>query len=1027
MSLLSKTHQNLIYHFNLNFCQRNVNNFNFNEQNPKNIHCLELIKGNTTIETIYAIRKTEEFNISTDSQNENSKEKSKSIHNNQLENDNLNNRSIESSSDHSLDQFKLFCILNGAEKVAEKFQLTTQLVTWNIQDKMIKVLELKEYQKNLMLSILRRILQSEHTLVALFDSTELNSKSWNIIRYATPGNLNHFDELISESQNGVDKAHDSCTVMSIIVQEDERNLLKITFSTVNMLERLIIIGETNDDFRFNCLGSLFVSLNVKECIVYSNSITKKLFHSLEFQSSRCNIELSLSTKNQQFESDEGVRVIHSLIRSKYISDAIMLSQKITSSAKCISAASCLLNLVQNKDNHGYFMLKEYDTKLYLKLNSILMRELNVIPPVSNKKTVCLYTHLDRCKTRIGSRLLASWIRQPLIEVSEIERRQNFVEVFVDDPTLLENVISQISKFPDLDILLKKMHQQRLNLNHLYVLYLTANNIPALINYLESGLKCDYLEKLLSKLRNIELLLQNFLSLVQLTLDLSKAKNYEFIINPNLNSDLNELMQDWKYLEGCINSCHSKFCEEHLLEEEFVEVKKGKFSNVEQYYFKVPSKLVKEQGIILEQKKSYSLITTEGLQNISHSIFELKKEYEELQASIIKIVNSKVSTYLPVFSELRDCIAIIDVILSFASVATESNYTKPLILSSSKNEIQIKDGWHPLLEYSLDDQSKIIPNNVNLNKFRRFQIITGVNCGGKSTYLKMIGILIIMAQIGSFIPAKEGSLISIRDFILVRIGASDSLTSGVSTFLQEMNEAQSIISNATKNSIILIDELGRGTSTRDGFGLSWSISEYIIQSTNAMCLFATHFHELTALENIFQGVVNLKVSVHHDKEFLMEYKIYDGISGESLGIQVAKLAGFPFEVLNIANEKLNQLKSLKESRTEEYYSENDGKSNNNPIPKRRKLSQEFDTEVNDSNEVNNTIKLLKGNKNGSIFIKSFLKSISNINEESQNSTEEIIHNFQKIKIKTIQEARNDPNVGIALVQLKKHFEQKIKNI
>jgi len=901
----------------------------------------------------------------------------------------------------SLDDFKLFCVLNGAQRIAEQFKLTTQLVEWTLKHQKYVVLEMKEYQKSLLLTMLRKLLESPHTFVTLFDQDSNNPNQWEIVRYATPGNLNHFDELISESTGGIEKAHENSAVMTARIELDKASQKpKVSMAAINLLERRINIAQFLDDTLFSMMGDVLVALNVKECLVYQNSYVRTIEQALKGEMKYTNVELTLSKKKQLFEDVDGLSVLHTLIRSKYLSDATMAAQELPETLNCIGALSEHLNLMQNEDNHQYFTLQTHDLRAYMHVNNTVMRELNIIPPLNDGSSFCLYSLLDKCRTRVGSRLLSSWIRQPLINAEEIKCRQDIVQAFMDDNMFMEDVSGQLVTIPDLDVLMKKMHQQRLSLEALYSLYEASQVLPSLIRLLNGKNDGRLQRNLVDSLQHIEQQLRGFQTIVELSIDFKKVNDHhgpEYIINPSLNKNLLQLKSDWDYLEGCVQTVYQKFCTDCNSTDEQVLLKRGKVSGMSQYYYRVPKKVAfdKDAVVVLDEKKTYSRVTTEALQNLNSAIGQLKQEYEQQQIGITKVINKKVASFLPLFAEFRENIAGIDVIVSFARVSSENEYTRPEVLPVESNEIRFRNARHPLLEQMMEDRGMVIPNDVHLNGYdKRFYIITGMNCGGKSVYLKMIGLLVLLAQIGCYIPADAGSKVSIRHMIQARIGASDSLHRGVSTFMQEMVEAQGIVTKSAASTLVLIDELGRGTSTTDGFGLAWSISEHIIQRTGAMCLFATHFHELTALEQMHQGVKNLQVCVHRAEELIMEYKVKEGVAGESLGIDVASLAGFPVEVLNAAQQKLQKLRERQEKSSSPGSLE--------PAPKKARLSEE-----GQMREI------------CAPFVREFLKEVIQIPTSGTSESVSWRQEFDTVKQQLVQKARKQRELGKYLVHLKKN--------
>ena len=505
--------------------------------------------------------------------------------------------------------------------------------------------------------------------------------------------------------------------------------------------------------------------------------------------------------------------------------------------------------------------------------------------------------MDKTKTAMGSRLLKSYIISPSISKDEIIKRQNLTEKLINEFLLKSELKSLLYEIYDLERLTGKVACSSLTPRDLLQLKTSIKVIPDINNIL-SDLGEETLE--------------TFDSLYEL-LDASIIEDAPLTVKDGgiIKSGYNKEIDELRSIKTGGKDFISNFEVEEKMRTGIKGLKVG-FNKVFGYYIEVP------KGQIKDVKEEFQYDRKQTLSNCERYITPLLKEKENLILNAEESLNNleyeefcnikeEVKKYISKLQKVSSMIAFYDVIQSYATIAEDNNFIKPVI--NEDNVVEIVGGRHPVVESVIEGE--YIDNDVILDKNTNILIITGPNMSGKSTYMRELGIIVILNQIGSYVPANKCN-IPIFDKIFTRIGASDDLVGGESTFMVEMKESASALRNATEKSLILFDELGRGTSTYDGMSLAGAIIEYIANKIKCKTLFSTHYHELTDMETKLPGIKNVHVSISEkDGDITFLHKVMDGAVDKSYGINVAKLASLPSTVIKRANELLEEFESKNE--------------------------------------------------------------------------------------------------------------------
>jgi len=566
-----------------------------------------------------------------------------------------------------------------------------------------------------------------------------------------------------------------------------------------------------------------------------------------------------------------------------------------------------LNTTQKTSLNHIRGITAYQNHKFMELDSFTRRNLELTASLrEGRKEGTLLAVVDHCRTPMGKRTLRKWLEQPLRDIKQINKRQETVEELVNDMKLRQTSREILNKIYDLERLAGKLGSGIITPRDLLTLKHSLSVLPLLKEAL-SSCTSTYLEELasLNPLAEVYEIIEKAINE-----DAPLAVKEGGIIKEGYSEEIDELK-----LLGSEGKAWLVALENREKERTAIRTLKVGYNRVYGYYIEVsnasrnliPPDYIRKQTLVNAER-----FITEELKIYEEKILGAREKLYELEYLCFLEIRDTLQQFIASIQKTADAVAKMDVLASLAQVAYLNDYVRPVL--SRDGKIEIKSGRHPVVEKALQD-ARFVPNDINMdNDKSRFAIITGPNMGGKSTYLRQTAILVLMTQMGSFIPADDAR-IGIVDRIFTRVGASDDLTAGHSTFMVEMLELAKIINNASENSLVILDEIGRGTSTYDGLSIAQAASEYIHDKIGAKTLFATHYHELTRLADNRPGIYNLSVSVLESGDnvtFLK--KVLPGKADKSYGIHVAKLAGIPSKVITRAYDILDSLEKDDNPRT-----------------------------------------------------------------------------------------------------------------
>ena len=738
-------------------------------------------------------------------------------------------------------------------------------------------------------SYIARLVQKGYK-VAICEQTEDPAKAKglvkrDIIRVITPGTVIESGMLDEGKNNFISSAFMA------------NKKIGLSFCDISTGE--LFITEISGEDLQDQLQDQLISYNPREILIGGEIVNFKTLPNF--------IKEKLSASVEMLTDDEfGYSICLDAMKNQFKENDV---NSIKDKKEMVSSVGALLSYLKVTQITGYERINTfevYNENQYMNLDYNTRRNLELTRTMMNKeKKGSLIWLLDKTKTAMGKRLLRYWLEHPLLNIGTILNRQSAIADLVDDTVQRLEITESLIGIFDIERLMTKIVYGNANARELRSLCGAFENLPQIKNLI-SKFDSSLMRKLTEDIDTLEDIHQLIDTAIEEEPPFSVREGG--LIKEGYNKELDAVRSD-------MNNSTSLLAQIELEQKEKTGIPKLKvgYNRVFGYYIEVTNSYkdkVPEEYIRKQTLTNCERYITQELKDLEGRILGAKDRSFGMEYAIFDEIRKVVANNLDRIEKTAKAIATLDVLTSLANVASDNNYTRPEVNQSSK--IILKDSRHPVVEALLSG-APFVPNDVTLdNDSNRVAIITGPNMAGKSTYMRQVALIVLMAQMGSFVPASYAE-IGVVDSIFTRVGASDDLASGQSTFMVEMNEVANIVKKATKNSLLILDEIGRGTSTYDGMSIARAVLEFVAdkKKLGAKALFATHYHELTVMENLLDGVKNYNIAVKKrgdDITFLR--RIIPGGADDSYGIEVAKLAGLPDWIIKRAKEILKELTSGK---------------------------------------------------------------------------------------------------------------------
>ncbi|KAH8410004.1 hypothetical protein KR009_004011 [Drosophila setifemur] len=735
------------------------------------------------------------------------------------------------------------------------------------------------------------------------------SNEWLLEYRGSPGNLLQFEDILFANKEVLV----GNSIISLMVKLEGGAQRRVGVASVEQNDCKFQLLEFLDDDFFTELEATVVLLGPKECLLPS---VDGEYAAVKTLLERNGVMITVPKKSS---SNDLMQDLNRLLRfaKGQQEDATGLKElQLHLASDALKSAIKYLDLVNDAGNLGHYEIKQLDLKRFVHLDSAAVAALNIMPKPGTHPSMPSYRWqsilgvLDHCRTPQGHRLMGQWVKQPLRSREILNDRHNIVECLLESPDTLETLsLDYLKRIPDILMLTKKLMRRKATLQDLFRIYQVVLRTPKIVKVLldlehstVESMICAPFKSFLEDLTGLK-------QMVEQVVDFEAIEKGEYMVKASFDDRLMELQGTMTELYSKMQRLQAK-CSEELDLDAKQQVKLESVDKLGHHF-----RIILKDDSVLRKNSNYRIVdvikggvrfTSDKLEGYSDEFASCRSQYEEQQLSIVEEIIQVAVGYAAPLTSINNELAQLDCLVSFAIAARSAPtaYVRPKMLEEGAGQLDLQDVRHPCLE--LQEHVSFIANSVEFKKDKcNMFIITGPNMGGKSTYIRSVGTAVLMAHVGAFVPCSMAT-VSMVDSILGRVGASDNIIKGLSTFMVEMIETSGIIRTATDKSLVIIDELGRGTSTYEGCGIAWSIAEHLAKETKCFTLFATHFHEITKLAETLPSVKNVHMAAVADNDnFTLLYQVRPGVMEKSFGIQVARLANFPEHVVQNAQEVYNE--------------------------------------------------------------------------------------------------------------------------